>query len=217
MALQTTFIQKTNTFLYPYLALLVLCLLLMLSNSKEALYYTINSHHASFTDTIFTVLTFFGSGLGCIIITLIVTIKNFRQGFLILTSYLIGFVISQMLKNLVKAPRPHLFFAKKLSGIYFVKGVVLLDANSFPSGHSVSAFTMALVFTYLCRNKSWGYFWLILAVLIGYSRLYLSEHFLQDVVAGSVLGVVLTAFWLTYIDKKLFLTRDFWKKGLFFR
>ncbi|RYE28102.1 MAG: phosphatase PAP2 family protein, partial [Sphingobacteriaceae bacterium] len=124
------------------------------------------------------------------------------------------FVISQTIKHLVKAPRPHLFFSKKLHDIYLVKGVIMLDTNSFPSGHSVSAFTAAVVFTYAAKNKIWSGFWLMLAVLVAYSRMYLSEHFLQDVTAGSGLGVLITVFWLSWIDQQAFLKTESWNRGI---
>lgn len=206
--------KKINQLLYPYLALLLICIVLMLVCGKEELYFAINHRHTVFTDVFFANLTVLGAGVGCIVIVLITTLINYRTGFLLLSSYLLTFAISQTIKHLVKAPRPHLFFTKKLHDIYLIKGVVMLDVNSFPSGHSVSAFTAAVVFTYVAKNKSWGGFWLIIAVLIAYSRIYLSEHFLQDVVAGSALGVLITIFWLSWIDQQPFLRSENWNRGI---
>jgi membrane-associated phospholipid phosphatase len=45
---------------------------------------------------------------------------------------------------------------------------------------------------------------LLLAVLVGYSRIYLSQHFLADVVAGSFIGVaggVLCVYWCRNIHE----------------
>lgn len=211
------FIQKIKHLLYPYLILLVLCILLMLFYSKEALYFDINHLHTVFTDIFFTYVTQFGASEGCILLSIMVILLNYRKGFLLASSYVLTFIVSQTIKHLVKAPRPHLFFAKKLSGIYLVKGVVMLDTNSFPSGHSVSAFTAALVLTYVAQKKWWGFLLLLIAVLIAYSRMYLSEHFLIDVTAGSALGVFVSAFWLYWIDQQPFLQSDNWNKGVFSR
>lgn len=207
--------HKIKTLLYPYLVLSLICVLLMIIFSKEELYFAINRRHTVFTDVFFADLTYFGAGTGCILIVLITILINYRAGFLLASSYIITFIISQTIKHLVKAPRPHLFFSKKLHDIYLIKGVVMLDKNSFPSGHSVSAFTAAVVFTYVAKNKNWGGFWLIIAVLIAYSRMYLSEHFLQDVTAGSALGVFLTVFWLSRIDQQAFLKTEKWNRGIF--
>ncbi|MGI4727596.1 MAG: phosphatase PAP2 family protein [Janthinobacterium lividum] len=206
--------KKISKLLHPYFALLLICMVLMLVFSKEEIYFAINHRHAVFTDVFFAKLTVLGAGVGCIVIVLITFLINFRTGFLLLSSYLLTFIISQTIKHLVKAPRPHLFFSKKLHDIYLIKGVVMLDVNSFPSGHSVSAFTAAVVFTYVAKNKSWGSFWLIVAVLIAYSRMYLSEHFLQDVTAGSALGVLITVFWLSWVDQQPLLQTKKWNRGI---
>ncbi len=210
-----SFYKKINPLLFLYLILLSVCILLMLIFTKEELYFAINHRHTVFTDVFFENLTLLGASTGCIVSVLITYIINYRTGFLLSSSYIITFIISQTIKHLVKAPRPHLFFSKKIYDIYLIKGVVMLDTDSFPSGHSVSAFTAAVVFTYIAKNKSWGYLWLLLAVLIAYSRLYLSEHFLQDVTAGSALGVFITVFWLKWIDQKPFLQTEKWDRGLF--
>ena len=207
--------RKINTLLYAYLALLMICILLMIIFSKEELYFAINHRHTVFADIFFANITILGAGVGCIVIVLLTFLINFRTGFLLASSYIITFVISQTIKHLVKAPRPHLFFTKKLHDIYLIKGVVMLDTNSFPSGHSVSAFTAAVVFTYVAKNKSWGGFWLIIAVLIAYSRMYLSEHFLQDVTVGSAIGVLITVFWLSWIDQQTFIKSQKWNRGIF--
>ncbi len=214
-AVLNKFYKKINSFLYLYLILLSVCVLLMLIFTKEQLYFAINHWHTVFTDVFFENITLLGASTGCILIVLLTFLINYRTGFLLASSYIITFIISQIIKHLVKAPRPHLFFSKKIHDIYLVKGVVMLDTDSFPSGHSVSAFTAAVVFTYVAKNKSWGYLWLIIAVLIAYSRMYLSEHFLLDVTAGSALGVLITVFWLKWIDQKPFLQTENWNRGIF--
>ncbi len=211
----SSFLRKISPILYPYLVLLAICILLMLIFTKEELYFAVNQHHTVFTDVFFTYVTQLGASGGCILIAGSIMLFNFRKGFLLATSYLITFAVSQAIKHLVQAPRPHLFFAKKLHDIYLVKGVVMLDVNSFPSGHSVSAFSAAIVLTYVAGKKTWAPVLLLLAVLVAYSRLYLSEHFLQDVAAGSFLGVLVTSCWLSWIDQQDFLHSNSWNRGIF--
>jgi membrane-associated phospholipid phosphatase len=208
------FVSKIGLILYPYLFLLAISGLLMLVFTKEELYFAVNQRHAVFTDIFFTYVTQLGASGGCIVISFLIMLFNFRKGFLLATSYLITFAISQGIKHWVQAPRPHLFFSKKIHDIYLVKGVIMLDVNSFPSGHSVSAFSAAVVLTYVGK-KSWGPVLLLLAVLVAYSRLYLSEHFFEDVVAGSFLGVLVTSGWLYWIGQKSFLHTNSWNRGIF--
>ncbi|RYY06359.1 MAG: phosphatase PAP2 family protein [Sphingobacteriaceae bacterium] len=209
------FLRKISPLFYPYLVLLTICVLLMLIFTKEELYFAVNQRHTVFTDVFFTYVTQLGASSGCILISVVLMLFNFRKGFLLASSYLITFAVSQTIKHLVQAPRPHLFFTKKLHDIYLVKGVVMLDVNSFPSGHSVSAFSAAVVLTYVCSKKMWAPILLLFAVLVAYSRLYLSEHFLQDVVAGSFLGVLVTSCWLSWVDRKAFIQTDSWNRGIF--
>jgi undecaprenyl-diphosphatase len=63
------------------------------------------------------------------------------------------------------------------------------DKYSFPSGHSITAFAVAMAI---------GLFYpqlqiclLIAALLIAASRIILGMHFLSDVIAGSVIGILL--------------------------
>lgn len=59
---------------------------------------------------------------------------------------------------------------------------------SFPSGHTASSFA-AMSALFFCRKTYWRAACL-LAVLIGFSRMYLYVHYPTDVAAGAVLGVL---------------------------
>lgn len=63
------------------------------------------------------------------------------------------------------------------------------DKYSFPSGHSITAFAVALSLG-LFYPELMGYL-LTVAFLIASSRIILGMHFLSDVIAGSVIGILL--------------------------
>ena len=63
------------------------------------------------------------------------------------------------------------------------------DKFSFPSGHTMTAFSIALVLSYFYPALEGTLFFL--AISIGFSRIVLGMHFLSDVLAGVVLGVAL--------------------------
>jgi membrane-associated phospholipid phosphatase len=76
----------------------------------------------------------------------------------------------------------------------------------------VSAFAAATVLALYCKNSSMlQVLFLILAVAVGFSRIYLSQHFLPDVLAGSLIGVAggwLCVYWCRNIrEEKLVLRK----------
>jgi undecaprenyl-diphosphatase len=63
------------------------------------------------------------------------------------------------------------------------------DRFSFPSGHTMTAFSIALVVSYFYPSLEGPLFFLALSIAL--SRIVLGMHFLSDVLAGMVLGVAL--------------------------
>lgn len=64
---------------------------------------------------------------------------------------------------------------------------------SFPSGHAASTFGAAVTVSRMWPQAR--VLWWALAVLVGYSRIYLAHHYPLDVAGGAVLGIAL-AFWV---------------------
>ncbi len=207
-------LYRVRFFFIPYLILLSLCLIVKLLYSRADIYFTINSFHNTFTDTIAPYITDIGEGLTIVILSIVIALFNYRKAFILAGSYAITAILAQIIKHIINAPRPKLYFASELKRMYFVKGVEIYSYNSFPSGHTVTAFSAAVALTYLAKNKSWGVLYLLIAILVGYSRMYLSEHFFEDVIGGSALGVIVTVFWIYFLERRKFFQGDGWNKGL---
>lgn len=208
-------VLKQIKFLFiPYLLVLAACLLIAVTYTKAQIYFTVNSWHFPFGDVFFAFWTNMGDGLVCVLITLGLLLFSYRKGFLMGTAFALTSILAQVLKRIAATQRPILFFKDQICKIYLVKGVAMLETLSFPSGHTTSAFTAAVVLTYISPRKYWGLLFFVLAVLVGYSRMYLSEHFFEDVVGGSAIGVFVTVFWITWIDGKQFIQSPKWNTGL---
>lgn len=93
------------------------------------------------------------------------------------------------LKHLVGRPRPDSALpALSLLGPSFIP-----DIDSFPSGHATSVFTVATIFAASYPRLAWPLYLLATAVALG--RVYLGRHYVSDVLAGALIGV-LVARWL---------------------
>jgi len=207
-------LQQIRLFFIPYLIILCACLIIKLIYSREVIYFAVNSRNSAWADYIAPYVTDIGNGWTVITLAVILALFNFRGALLIATSYGLTSILVQIVKRIIGAPRPKLYFQDQLSHIHFVKGMYIDTFDSFPSGHSVTAFSAAVAITYLCKDKRWAVLLLFVAILVGCSRMYLSEHFFEDVVAGSIMGVLVTVFWLSWLDNKKFLHTPAWNKGL---
>src|SRR5215470_15289181 len=95
----------------------------------------------------------------------------------------LGIFVFKALKHLSQRPRPC-----QIEPHCWSK-VLPLDQFSFPSGHTMTAFSIALVISYFYPSLEAPLFFM--AISIAVSRIVLGMHFLSDVLAGAVLGVAL--------------------------
>jgi len=194
--------RQLKYFTWPYAAIVLGVLITRLCMTRTDVYFFINGLHTSTGDFVFPYITQLGSTSAAVLISLLLILFRKRMGAVMATAYIFTATLSFTLKALVGFPRPHRFFSERLHDIYFVPGVVVLDNfRSFPSGHSVCAFTAATVLAYYTRNKAWSLVYLALALLVAYSRMYMSQHFLEDVTAGSLLGVFFSMVWLSFFGR----------------
>lgn len=121
---------------------------------------------------------------------------NKEMGVSLLVSLCATICVNGIVKDLVKAPRP--FWEPGATA----KRIETATGYSFPSGHTQSA-TTVWVSIALWVRRFWVTALVVLIVLaVGFSRLYLGVHYLQDVVAGILLGL-LVALAVNLILQKL--------------
>ncbi|HWV69034.1 phosphatase PAP2 family protein [Chitinophaga sp.] len=195
--------QQVKWLVWPFTLIVIAVLITRVTVSRQDAYFFINKLHTPAGDFLFPYITALGSVSAAVLISLLLLLIDRRAGTMMATAYLFTAAISFTLKAVIGFPRPYRYFASRLQEIYFVPGVSVLDNfRSFPSGHSVCAFTAATVLSYYAKNKYLSLIYLALAMLVGYSRMYMSQHFLEDVTAGATLGVFFSMVWLSIFRGK---------------
>jgi membrane-associated phospholipid phosphatase len=178
-------------FLLPWLILAIPLLCWLLDNPKWAQMQWVNSRNSPFFDLFFSITTLLGEGFLFLGLVIFFWFKQRQRAFLALEIFLLSTGISQLLKHLVFPDRlrPLAFFEHLDTPWHFVEGLVIHRFHSFPSGHTTSAFALLGLLAALSGHRAWAWLCLFWAVAVGYSRVYLFQHFPEDALAGSALGI----------------------------
>jgi membrane-associated phospholipid phosphatase len=184
-------LRQNKLYFTGLVTVLLLSFFFLVFQGKAAAFISLNSYHPFLLNVFFINYTFMGDGIFalCLTAALLFYFKRKQQGIALLYSFLISGIAVQVIKNLVSAPRPKLFFEAG-QYLHFIDGVSLANNSSFPSGHTATAFAIATVIVVMMKDKSWQLLILIATVLVGYSRIYLAQHFLLDVMIGAMIGSV---------------------------
>lgn len=186
----TSDIKECNWYFAGLGILLSAALLLLALTGKAGSFLSLNSYHPFLLNVFFINYTFLGDGIFAFcLIGYFFYRKRKDTAFALLLSFLLSGFIVQLIKNFVSAPRPKIFFENG-QYLHFIDGVSHGGYSSFPSGHTATAFAIATVVVLMMKNKAWQIFILTAAALVGYSRIYLAQHFLIDVIIGSLIGSV---------------------------
>ncbi len=100
-------------------------------------------------------------------------------------------IIVHILKFLAKRVRPY----DLLEGLNTFD--IFLPDYSFPSGHTAAACCFAAVIKYY--YPEFVSIFILYAVLIGISRMYLAVHFPTDVLVGAIVGIIITTLGHEYL------------------
>jgi membrane-associated phospholipid phosphatase len=175
--------------------------IILLTFPKGALVLYINNHFTPFLDFFFKYITHLGNGIMFIVVGLY--LWAFKQRVLkelFFTAFIQAIFVNVFKRILFPGnPRPKAFYGD-IVPLHFVDGVTVHNFNSFPSGHTATAFGIAMLLAItIFKIKPIGQlFVFFLAFLVAYSRMYLLQHFFIDVWFGSLLGIgsTLIAVWV---------------------
>lgn len=194
---------KANAFVLGVFVLLWFGgLFLVFSYPKADLHLAINQWHSAFFDAFFKYLTLLGSGWMVLLLALIFLLIQVRHAVVFLIGNLLITLFVQVGKHLIfpDALRPVAYF-KGTHVLHLVDGVVMHSYNSFPSGHSATAFAIFVMLILLIKNRGLKFLLLLVALLTAFSRVYLSQHFMADILAGSLIGILVMFFTIYYFNR----------------
>lgn len=155
----------------------------------------------AFLDSVFPVLTDFGSELGYIVILSLVywcVNKSVGQG--LAFAYLYTSVLNSWIKLFYRIPRPDdpaiealldkANIPERLNPIRYE------TSPSFLSGHTQGAVVVWGYLAYQIKKTWFRILALLVIALIGFSRMYVGVHFPQDIIGGLIVGIIYFIIWI---------------------
>jgi membrane-associated phospholipid phosphatase len=177
-----------NAVLFSVVLALIVAVFLLIYG-KERSFLVINKYNSPQFDYVFRAWTYLGDGI--IWVPLFLYVLFFKRDYFVavLTSLIICTALTHLLKRVVYPEefRPIVVLGEK---VRVIQGYYMNRAHSFPSGHTSTAFTLALLLASIVKKNFWVYFFPLIAFFVGYSRVYLAQHFVTDVFAGMLVGIV---------------------------
>ncbi|MCX6783908.1 MAG: phosphatase PAP2 family protein [candidate division WWE3 bacterium] len=135
-----------------------------------------------------TLIIFIARWLIYVVIGITLAVAYFRWGqkaaARIGLTTLISFLVAEALKYIFNTPRP--FVALKE-----VTPLIIFDP-AFPSAHTATLVALGTVI--FLKNKLWGIVILVIAMIVGASRVILQVHYPIDIFGGAIVGVIVGLF-----------------------
>lgn len=157
-------------------------------------------------DVIMTIITYLGNaGIFWLLLAvcLLIPKKTRKLGIYAFAGIAITWIFNDLiLKEIIQRPRPFNFDGWPETFTY--PNLVSKPSSwSFPSGHTASSFGTAIPLL-MRMKKKYSIPLVVLAFLIGISRIYVHVHYPTDVIGGIVVGTVCGILSVIFIDKVVY-------------
>ena len=156
-------------------------------------------------DLVMRNLTYAGDGLFAVLVFIVLLFIRIKTALIALISFALTAGIVQLLKHTVfeTMKRPYYFLQSDVN-FRIIEDFTYHSSNSFPSGHSASIFAICTVIAYQYKSKlSIQLLLVVIAVLVALTRVYLCQHFLQDIIAGSLIGTLISYYTSLFLESRL--------------
>lgn len=151
-----------------------------------------------------------GDGNFFLFVVIALLLVKFKHAFYVGLSGMVSGTITGLLKNFAfdDVNRPHYMFRYIID--YYELKLVLPEQemhihNSFPSGHTTGAFCLMVALMLIANKPKLAFLFFLTALVGGFSRVYLSQHFFIDIYAGSAIGIfgaVVVWFLFNFLENK---------------
>ena len=196
-------------FLVPTIVLALILAVALLVQPKAELHLALCQHHTAWLDQWVPPFTNLVDWLPYLAVVFLLFYRAGWATFLA-SNLLLSTLIVQPIKHLVNAPRPITWFAENMPDVTLplVEGVRMNHWLSFPSGHTTTFFVLFFTLSIiLCAENIKGknilsFSCFLCATFGAYTRIYLSQHFALDVLAGILIASFSTLILYFFLVKK---------------
>jgi len=152
----------------------------------------LNGIRTPFWDSFFSIITRLGEETILIVVfCLIFWCLNKRTGYIVGISFFFSALLVQGLKIIFRVPRPWVYDPDFIP----VHGAITeATGYAFPSGHTQNAAAWLGALGANIKPKIWKFICFLLAILVGFSRMYLGVHYLSDVFVSLIISFVVIYF-----------------------
>lgn len=199
--LRNYFKLKPSLFIFPLFLLTVIVLFLYCQKAlsidgyigvQKEIFYFLNHFLGQYPSFQFN-LTQLGDVITCLplLSVFIVFAPNLWKA--LIPALLVSFIFSCSLKRLCSVPRPAAVFDSKS---FVIVGKTLSGQTSFPSGHSITIFTIltVIMLAFMPQRLNHKIIWSLSMVAIGlilaFTRVGVGAHYPIDVIVGAIVGYI---------------------------
>ncbi len=188
-------IEENSPFFTAFLFFQIVALGLLFRYPKGEEIFFLDQYRHKFLDLFFRFATLLGEAYTFVLAFFFLYVRARPKAVLIPIVGCSCMLITYFSKHYLAHERPLAYF-KNLHIFQYLHPIADVELasgrTSFPSGHTLAAFALFSILALLSENKRRnGLLFFALAFSVSMSRIYLIQHFLEDVLLGSIVGTAL--------------------------